>query len=120
MDEAALRGHDIIEIAVSLGGKKLDSYDGNHKFYNRNGFEPVSWCKWDPTYTPPDWNPEMNDPEDIIFYVYKGEKTKTINGNVIECKRNCDISEYVIENEEVNFKEIDDETFNEVKEAMSL
>ena len=33
---------------------------------------------------------------------------------------NIYISEYVIENDEVNFKEIDDETFNEVKEAMSL
>ena len=33
---------------------------------------------------------------------------------------NTYISEYVIENEEVNFKEIDDETFEKVKEAMSL
>ena len=39
-----VRGSELIQLAVANGGTKLDSYAGNHKFYCKNGFEPVSWC----------------------------------------------------------------------------
>lgn len=68
------KGKEIIKMAVESGGTKLDSYDGNHTFYNKCGFEPVSWCKWDEQYKPHDWNESKNKREDIIFYRYAGEK----------------------------------------------
>lgn len=49
----------------------LDSYEGNHEFYVKCGFEPVSWCKWNGEYAPDDWNKEFGK-EDIIFYKYVG------------------------------------------------
>ena len=39
-----LRGKDLLKLAVENGGKKLDSYSGNHGFYVKCGFEAVSWC----------------------------------------------------------------------------
>lgn len=69
------RGGDLLKIAVASGGKKLDSYEGNHEFYTRNGFEPVSWCKWDDRFTPPGWKAERDKKEDIIFYKYTGNST---------------------------------------------
>ena len=65
------RGKDLIALAIKQGGKKLDSYEGNHGFYVRCGFEPVSWCKWDGNYAPSDWI-ERYKPEDIVFYKYVG------------------------------------------------
>lgn len=61
-------------MAVANGGKKLDSYEGNHSFYMRNGFEPISWCKWDDEFAPPDWKQDY-EKEDIIFYRYTGKPT---------------------------------------------
>ena len=72
-----LRGSDLLAMAVKAGGTKLDSYAGNHKFYVKNGFEPVSWCKWNEEYAPPDWknyhdtHPGLKG-EDVIFYRYVG------------------------------------------------
>ena len=48
------RGYEILKMAVDKGGIKLDSFEGNNKFYQTNGFEPVSWCKFDREYAPPD------------------------------------------------------------------
>lgn len=67
-----LSGRDILKEAVKQGGIKLDSYSGNHKFYQQCGFEPVSWCKWEDEYAPDDWN-ENFDREHIIFYKYTGK-----------------------------------------------
>lgn len=66
-----LSGKDILKEAVKQGGVKLDSYGGNHKFYQLCGFEPVSWCRWEDKYAPDDWN-ENFDREHIIFYKYTG------------------------------------------------
>lgn len=68
------RGADLLKMAVENGGKKLDSYEGNHDFYINNGFEPVSWCRWDDEFAPPDWRSEYQK-EDIIFYRYTGKTT---------------------------------------------
>lgn len=66
--------------AVNNGGDRLDSYEGNHGFYIRNGFEPVSWCKWDQKYKPPGWKPGRDHPEDVIFYKYTGKRApKNVN-----------------------------------------
>lgn len=48
-------GGSLLQFAVKNGGTKLDSYTGNHEFYIKNGFEPVSWCKWDDDYANDEW-----------------------------------------------------------------
>lgn len=65
------RGYEILKMAVNKGGIKLDSFDGNNKFYQTNGFEPISWCKFERKYAPPDWKEEYGE-EQIIFYAYTG------------------------------------------------
>lgn len=67
-----LSGKEILKEAVKQGGIKLDSYSGNHKFYQECGFEPVSWCRWEDEFAPDDWN-ESFDRENIIFYKYTGK-----------------------------------------------
>lgn len=67
-----LRGRELVQLAVENGGIMLDSYDGNHGFYVKCGFEPVSWCKWNGDFKPPDWKEEFAKEEDIIFYKYVG------------------------------------------------
>lgn len=71
-----LRGRDLIKMAVENGGTKLDSYEGNHDFYIKCGFEPVSWCKWDEQYAPEGWRKGVDKPEDIIFYRFTGKTSK--------------------------------------------
>ncbi len=68
-----VRGSELIQLAVANGGTKLDSYAGNHKFYCKNGFEPVSWCAFNEEYAPHDWK-KGYDKEHIIFYRYTGKK----------------------------------------------
>lgn len=85
---AAEKGSDILKIAIANGGNRLDSFEGNHDFYTRNGFEPVSWCKFSDEYAPDEWkalNPgfyngmpdsKLKVPrEDVIFYRYTGKPT---------------------------------------------
>lgn len=87
-----VRGKELMQKAVEAGGTKLDSYDGNHGFYQKCGFEPTSWCKWSDEYAPADWKkanglaPDISPAElgripdsalkvgreDIIFYRYTG------------------------------------------------
>lgn len=69
-----LRGSDLMQIAVENGGKKLDSFSGNHDFYTRNGFEPVSWTPFNETYAPDGWRKGVDKPEPVVFYKYKGGK----------------------------------------------
>lgn len=73
-----LRGQDLIALAIIHGGDRLDSFTGNHEFYLKCGFEPVSWCEFsnDPKDWPPDYNPLKDKKEPIIFYKYTGEFNK--------------------------------------------
>lgn len=70
------RGRDLLALAVKNGGNKMDSYAGNHGFYLKCGFEPVSWCEWNDDYAPDDWSEQRDEREPIIFYRYTG-KTST-------------------------------------------
>lgn len=72
----SMKGKTLIKFAVANGGKKLDSYSGNHGFYVKCGFEPVSWCKFDEKYAPSDWVKGRDKAEPIIFYKYTGKKSK--------------------------------------------
>jgi len=82
------KGSDILKIAIANGGDRLDSFEGNHDFYVRNGFEPVSWCKFSDEHAPDEWKAQnkgfyngmpddkLNVPrEDVIFYRYTGKPT---------------------------------------------
>lgn len=71
MDGDKAFASELLARAVVNGGVKLDSYSGNHDFYTKNGFEPVSWVRWDDRYAPNEWN-ESYDREPIIFYRYVG------------------------------------------------
>lgn len=72
----SVRGKQLIEYAVKNGGNKLDAYEGLFGFYTKCGFEPVSWCKWDEQYAPPDWRKGEDQPENIVFYKYTGNKSQ--------------------------------------------
>lgn len=79
-----LSGSTLLKYAVKNGGVKLDSYEGNHGFYAANGFEPVSWCEWDPQYEDSakkqGWDPKRDRCEKIVFYRYVGVgKVKNTN-----------------------------------------
>ena len=67
-----VRDSQLLDDAIKNGGVKLDSYAGNHGFYIKNGFEPVSWCEWVDEYAPEDWK-ERFPREPIIFYRYTGK-----------------------------------------------
>lgn len=74
-----LRGKDLLKLAVENGGKKLDSYSGNHGFYVKCGFEAVSWCEFDEQYAPPGWVKGRDKPEPVIFYKYTGKSSQSLN-----------------------------------------
>ncbi|MCD7805701.1 MAG: phage portal protein [Oscillospiraceae bacterium] len=67
-----IRGRELMKLATENGGTKLDSYSGNHGFYVKCGFEPVSWCKWDDQYAPDGWDASRDNREPIVFYKYTG------------------------------------------------
>ena len=71
-----ISGKTLLAHAVKNGGTKLDSYEGNHEFYVECGFEPVSWCKWDPAFEDSakeqGWDPRRDKRENIVFYRYVG------------------------------------------------
>ena len=73
-DKMLFAGTKILEAAIKAGGVKLDSYDGNFDFYVKNGFEPVSWCKFDMKYKPEDWDKSRDRKEPIVFFKYTGRK----------------------------------------------
>lgn len=72
----SLRGWQLMKFAVKNGGVKLDSFSGNHEFYTKNGFEPVSWTRFvdEEKVRPDDWKPEY-DKEPVVFYKYTGKAT---------------------------------------------
>ena len=65
-------GKKLLLEAVKAGGKKLDSYDGNFKFYTHCGFEPVSWCEFNEEYAPPGWDKNRDTKEPVVFFKYTG------------------------------------------------
>ena len=65
-------GSALLEKAVKMGGVKLDSFAGNHSFYVKNGFEPVSWTPFNIQYAPPGWDKSFEQ-EPVIFYRYVGK-----------------------------------------------
>lgn len=67
-----VRGSQLLKHAVEMGGKKLDAFGGLYGFYAKNGFEPVSWCKFDEQYAPDDWVKGRDAPEPVIFWKYTG------------------------------------------------
>ena len=75
-NDSTTRGKELIQMAVKNGGVKLDSFSGNHEFYVKCGFEPVSWCEFDEQYAPPGWVKGRDEPEPIIFYKYTGKKSQ--------------------------------------------
>lgn len=102
--DRSVTGGDLLKMAVEAGGVKLDSYDGNHEFYNAHGFTPVSWCHWADEaagehWLNPDWREANGLPEDItteqlraipdsqlkvpredvVFYRYTGDSTEQIS-----------------------------------------
>ena len=78
-NDTTCSGSDLLMRAVYNGGTKLDAYEKLYGFYAKCGFEPVSWCKWDQEFAPPDWVPGKNQPENIIFYKYTGKAPKYKN-----------------------------------------
>ena len=68
-----VRGCDLLKVAIKNGGIKLDAFgEFLYKFYTRNGFEPVSWVKFDKNYAPYDWVDGYDNEEEVIFYRYTG------------------------------------------------
>lgn len=76
-----IKGKDLIKEAVKLGGRKLDSFDGNNLFYQKCGFKPVSWCKWDDEFKPELWSEKFAKKENIIFYRYDQDYKDLITEN---------------------------------------
>ena len=70
-----ISGSELLQMAVRKGGRKLDSFDGNYDFYVKNGFEPVSWTRFDEEYAPEGWDKEKHKKENVIFFKYTGKVT---------------------------------------------
>lgn len=85
-------GSDLLKMAVANGGKKLDSFDGNHAFYAKNGFEAVSRTPFDERYAPTGWDKELDAPEAVVFYKYVGVG-KVKNQTMSDVKKNIPSSE---------------------------
>lgn len=96
------RGKDLIKHAVENGGIKLDSFSGNHEFYVKCGFEPVSWCEFDEQYAPPGWVKGRDEPEPIIFYRYTGKKSQYTKASdflgSVEASEGYDSAQFVRDN----------------------
>lgn len=89
-----VRAGDMLKTAVENGGTKLDAFGEKlYNLYTKNGFEPVSQCKFVDEYAPDAWirangfkpgdtswfgkpDAELTVPrEDITFFKYTGQKT---------------------------------------------
>lgn len=69
------RGKQLLDFAVKHGGKKLDSFSGNHQFYVKCGFEPVCRVPFADVegIRPGDWDRKRDKKEDVVFYKYVGK-----------------------------------------------
>lgn len=74
------RGSELLKKALKHGGDRLDAFgSGLFYFYTKNGFEPVSWTRFDEKYSPPDWKKGRDKKEPVVFYRYVGVgKVKTV------------------------------------------
>ena len=71
------RGSALLKHAVDNGGDRLDAFGETlYNFYTKNGFEPVSWTKFNEEYAPHDWKKGRDEPEPVIFYKYTGAAPK--------------------------------------------
>ena len=75
----AVTGRELLKHALDNGGKKLDAFGGLYGFYAKNGFEPVSWCKFDENYAPEDWVKGRDEPEPVIFWKHTGRSFDEIS-----------------------------------------
>lgn len=75
-------GSKLLAQAVKNGGVKLDSFGGNHIFYTKNGFEPVSWTPFNKEYAPDGWKEGRDTQEPVIFYKYVGKENVKYGGAV--------------------------------------
>ena len=67
-----LSGSDIIQQAVAQGGTKCNSFGPTlYNFYCRNGFKPVSWCRFDWRYAPRG----TTHAEPLVFFMYTEQNT---------------------------------------------
>lgn len=88
------RGSDLLADAVKNGGDRLDAFGPKlFGFYQRNGFEPVSWTLFNPDFAPEGWKPEYGT-EPVIFYKYVGKgKTSSVSySDFIERTKPCEDS----------------------------
>jgi len=82
-------GVQLLTAAIENGGRKTESYARQFNLFIKNGFTPISICKFDIKTAPKAWldinklsrETDLNDidvnllraqPEDIIFYIYTG------------------------------------------------
>lgn len=73
-------GHNLIELAKSVGGKKLDAFDTFlPKFYGGHGFKTYKKDLWNEQYKPEGWNKETfaqyNNGEPAVNYMALDEIT---------------------------------------------
>lgn len=81
LDDESVKGKDLLAKAVSMGGVKLDSFEGNHRFYTACGFEPVSWTPFNIEYAPEGWAESGCKQERVVFYKYVGVGNVKYMGN---------------------------------------
>lgn len=65
-------GSALLRHAVRMGGRKLDSFYGNDRFYVKNGFQAVSWTPFNKAYAPDGWKESGSRGESVVFYKYVG------------------------------------------------
>lgn len=78
------KGSMVIQHAIKNGGDRLDSFSGNNEFYMRNGFEPVCYIDFDPSYHIDGFDPESDTPEPVVFYRYTGNHRPNITWDDIK------------------------------------
>ena len=66
---------------MAKGGDRLDAFGKKlYVTYTRNGFEPVSWTRFNEEYAPEEWKQAKSEgydvqKEPVIFYKFTGKKT---------------------------------------------
>lgn len=74
--------NDLLKVAISNGGNKLDCYDGFlADLYIEFGFIPVCKVKFNKEYAPNTWNYNKFGEPDIIFFMHNGENINEIIQN---------------------------------------
>lgn len=79
------RGSELLKYAVENGGDRLDAFGPKlYGFYTKNGFEAVSWTRFNEEYAPHDWVKGRDNPEPVIFYKYTGKASTTSYNDFIK------------------------------------